>query len=692
MPKKQVDKMEAFYAHRFDANGTSGGDQQYGDCPFCGKENKLYVNTENYLWDCKSCGLRGNFEAYLENISEVYHAEFINDEKAQEELVKHRKLPLHVFKDCEDFGYDGYVYTLLVRDAKGKAVDIRRFNMKTNLRARSTKACNSGLFGQEQIAKHKDSQIFFCEGEWDGFAARLLVKRMKLNAVVVATGGANIFKKDWVESFKKRDIIFFYDNDQAGEDGELRAFKLLHGIARNMLFVHWLDSLPKGFDLRDWITHGVNENKNTRKCWVELRSLLHPVPRNQEDAKEVLGKDYDENDDGEELEHGSITSKDVFEVYRKWLHMQEDTALAVMFGVLLANRLEGDPLWMFLIAPPGGMKSELLMSLDKARKTHLCSSLTPHALVSGANFGGGGDPSMMPKLDGKVLVLKDFTTTLTMHPTARDEIFGQLRDAYDGKFEKFFGNGIVRNYEAKFGVLAGCTPNIDAFASLHAGLGERFLKYRFDGVLQEEDESSRIRRALSNVNRENNMRSELQEIAKQYLKQRMPDKLPVIPDKILDRLVALAMLTSRLRGVVNRDQYNPSMIHSKASHEIGTRLSKQLAKLLYGIAMYYQLDTVDERCYRIAAKVAVDSLSDKIEELVRSIYMLATNDGHGDGLFTTQEIVEATPKLTRSTIQRALDDLKMLNIIREAGTKGKKLWGIAPRVLTLIKDAHAWQS
>jgi len=692
MPKKGPSQIEAFYMHRFNSAGKSGSSQEYGDCPFCGKENKFYVNTSNTLWDCKSCSLRGNFNDYLECIAQVYHEEFLEDNKAQSFLAEDRQLPVTIFKDCKDFGFDGNVYTLLVRNAKGVAVDIRRFNPKQNLRARSTKGCCSSLFGHEQIAENPSHQIFFTEGEWDGFAARLLIKRMKLKAVAVSTGGANVFKKEWLPSFQNREVLFFYDNDQAGEDGEVRAFKLLNHSARTLFFVHWLTSLPSGFDLRDWIVYGIQLKKNTRKCWSELKSQLHSHPRNKEDVVEVLEGENGELDDGKETVMGTVTSVEVFDVFGKWLHMKDDTPLAVMFGVMLANRLEGDPLWMFLIAPPGGMKSELLMALDKSRHAHLCSSLTPHALVSGANFGGGGDPSMMPKLHNKVLVLKDFTTTLTMHPTARDEIFGQLRDAYDGKFEKFFGNGIVRNYESKFGVLAGCTPNIDAFASLHAGLGERFLKCRLDSKLHADDEDSRIRRALSNVNKENNMRKELQDISAKYLKQKMPTEMPHIPDDMIDRIVSLSMFTSRLRGVISRDTYNPTMIHSKASHEIGTRLSKQIAKLLYGIAIYYQLDEVDERCYEVASKIAVDSLSDKLEEVVRSLFVMTLgDDSNTDGYFSTKEIVEHTPSLTRSTIQRTLDDFKMLQIVVESGTAGRKLWRLSDSILKLIDQAFIWR-
>ena len=44
---------------------------------------------------------------------------------------------------------------------------------------------------------------------------------------------------------------------------------------------------------------------------------------------------------------------------------------------------------------------------------------------------GGGDPSLMAKLDGNpaALIIKDLTPLLQGKDTERDEVFGILRDA-----------------------------------------------------------------------------------------------------------------------------------------------------------------------------------------------------------------------------------------------------------------------
>jgi len=323
------------------------------------------------------------------------------------------------------------------------------------------------------------------------------------------------------------------------------------------------------------------------------------------------------------------------------------------------------------------------MTLGTSSHVHMCSSLTPHALVSGMNMGGG-DPSLLPQLDGRVLVIKDMTTVLTMHPSARDEIFGQLRDAYDGQFEKAFGNGVHRKYKSKFGILAGVTPNIDSFASLSAGLGERFLKYRIPSAISPLDEYELITRAMQNVASENSMREEMKNCMAAFLERDFPT-LPEVNEDNAHKIVNLAMLAARMRGVVERDRYNPNMIITKPSREFGTRLAKQLKKLAMGMGMYYG-GTIDANVMRIVTHVTLGSVPDKIEEVVRCL------DEHGGHRgIRTGDIVEKSVGLTRSTTFRVLQDLSMLHVVKNVGTQSSALWLLAPDIKAMLEESNAFE-
>ncbi|GAG47595.1 unnamed protein product, partial [marine sediment metagenome] len=100
----------------------------------------------------------------------------------------------------------------------------------------------------------------------------------------------------------------------------------------------------------------------------------------------------------------------------------------------------------------------------------------------------------------------DFTTILNMHHDNRDEIFGILRDAYDGSITKHFGNGIVRRYKSTFGIIAGVTPAIELYTEEHTALGERFLRYKIRIPTGAEYQQNILMKAVTNIGHENEMR------------------------------------------------------------------------------------------------------------------------------------------------------------------------------------------
>jgi hypothetical protein len=171
---------------------------------------------------------------------------------------------------------------------------------------------------------------------------------------------------------------------------------------------------------------------------------------------------------------------EVHDAFAEWLALPDpdhgghpfdtvDLALATV----VANRLDGDPLWLFLVAPPSSGKTETLMSLVDTEDVYPLNNLTPATFISGYEQKGE-DASLLPKVDGKTIVMKDFTSILTMHRDARAEILSQLREIYDGAYSKDFGNGKHVEWRGKVGLLAGVTPVIDREYAFNAALGERF--------------------------------------------------------------------------------------------------------------------------------------------------------------------------------------------------------------------------
>ena len=663
-----TDSTKGFFTHGVTFS-TTKGNQAVGVCPFCNKEDHFYVNMDNRLWDCKRCGAKGNFNQFLEMVAKAAEKGFTDQRLTN--LAVDRKLPKSAFTG-RGIGWNGKEYTIPVRGITGRVDDIRLY--RPGQKTRSTAGGTLGLLNGEILPTTK-GDVYVCEGEWDLYAFEWLARKLGKDVVAVGVPGASVFKKGWVHWFQGRKVYLLHDNDAAGDNGRKLCIERLKGIAAGLWTMEWTASFPQGFDVRDLIVATAVKEGKSRAAWTRLQGLLREV--NGAVAPNTATKQTNiAQHSGKRPSQAEVAA-----AYRKWLHLSDDESLKIMFGTVLANRLQGDPLWMFMVAPPGGSKSELLMSISRHPSVESTTSLTPHTLVSGAHNMNGADPSLLPKLNGRVLVIKDFTTILTMHYSSRDEIFGVLRDAYDGKTEKTFGTGIKRSYESHFGILAGVTPKIEEFGVMHQSLGERFLKYRIETGEKTLSEADRIRRALKNINHEVQMRDELCMIANRMMEVQIPSKLPEIPEQIFEYIINLAQTCAMMRGVVDREKYSSTVMY-KPSIEVGTRLAKQLAKLALGVAMYQEKKTVDMEVYSVIRKVALDTAPDRVEEIVRQIWRACETEN--DALSTSA--VSARTRLPTATVFRVLQDLELLKLVNRIGTGNKYEWQLHKKLLKLIAE------
>jgi hypothetical protein len=274
-----------------------------------------------------------------------------------------------------------------------------------------------------------------------------------------------------------------------------------------------------------------------------------------------------------------------------------DVILGTVAGT---GRFQTEPLWLFLKGPVGGGKTEGLTPLYGHPLCHFSSTLSKAALLSSHNDPlSNKDHSLLAKLNGKTFLLKDFTPILEMRHDVRDEIYGLLRDAYDGYISKEFGNG-RREYKTRFNMLAGVTRAIEKQYK-KAGLGERFLSFRVECEHLEQ-----AKRAIGNVKKEVQMRKELQEAAWGVLAN-LPSFEPEIPATMEPYILKLAWFLARLRTYIERDGYRRE-VEDMADIEVPTRISKQLCRLGLSVAFVRHKKVVGNAEFNLMRKVALDSI------------------------------------------------------------------------------------
>lgn len=714
MNPKLVKRLRLFSTHGVDLS-SEVGDQVVGYCPFSRKDNKFYINTENLLWDSKTAGLSGNVQQFLEYRAASYQ-EAMTPERWTS-LASDRGLPVEALKSWP-FGWTGAGYSLPVTDATGTVVDIRIYSLADHI-MKSTPGASVGLLGSPSIQKQPHAPIYLCEGEWDAVAIDYNRSLAGANGVVLAVPGAGTFKDAWVKWFVGRHVYTIFDADAAGQRGELKVLEQLRSTAQSIHFVHWPPDTPNGFDARDWVRAGLAVKK-PKAAWKGLQALFRTTPKAPDPRSIPVNGTHLTGAAGPEggltvkevyttaWENKTATLADVYRVFKKWLFLDSTDAIDIMLATYVSQSIDGEPIWMFLVGPPGSAKTETLNSLSLVPSVYMTSTLTPHSLISGASWKDGGDPSLIPRLDGQVMVIKDFTSILSLRDTEKDEIFGILRDAFDGKCGKEFGNGVVRKYESRFTIMAAVTPSIYSLSSSHTALGERFLKFGVGDNLRHKHEDDIIRRAISNIDRETTMRAEMADVVQAFLAgltapsgptTASPSStatstptisLPSMSEAMRTRVISLARFGARMRGSVTRDTYRNDIVTSRPSAEVGSRLGKQLAKLCQALATVHGTSSVDERDYRLVKKTVLDTIPQRTEDVLRA--MLLGCAATPDHVLSMQDISTAT-RYPTATISRILQDLNVLDIAnRTQVKKGKFLWCVSPYISDLIVRAGLYRT
>jgi DNA primase len=196
-------------------NKETRSGQYICDCPFCGKENHMYINRKTQLFDCKKCGVNGSIYKLLKHFDKLYligdkSVEYtdviksirqtLEDELAQEqdkiEPLPDRELPVGFRRclannylkergitraDCKRynigethsvFKYQNYILFPIYDDGKVKGY-LGRYASKrvpaNKLRYNNSIDTDfaSLLYGYDEIIKDKTETVIIVEGVFD---------------------------------------------------------------------------------------------------------------------------------------------------------------------------------------------------------------------------------------------------------------------------------------------------------------------------------------------------------------------------------------------------------------------------------------------------------------------------------------------------------------------------------------------
>jgi hypothetical protein len=315
-------------------------------------------------------------------------------------------------------------------------------------------------------------------------------------------------------------------------------------------------------------------------------------------------------------------------------------------------KLDGDPPWLLVVGGSGAAKTETLMPLTGAGATVVSTISGEAGLLSGtpakerAADATGGLLALLGERG--LLVIKDFTSILSMNRDTRALILAALREIYDGRWSRDVGaeGGRTLNWHGRLVVVGACTTAWDRAYQVVSTMGDRFALVRLDS----DDEHRRTAglQAMRNVNYEAKMRGELAELVGGLL-DGAAEFVPDLGDGELDSLLGLADLVTRGRTPVERDhQGKPLFAHAL---EMPTRYAKQLVQLARG---GMALGMEQGAALALATRCAADTLPPL---RLRVLADVAANPD------TTTGAAARRLQLPRTTVDRTLQELHLLGLL-----------------------------
>lgn len=358
------------------------------------------------------------------------------------------------------------------------------------------------------------------------------------------------------------------------------------------------------------------------------------------------------------------TFDQIKEKFHEHLKFKDDDFLKIFVAACVSNFIPGDPLWIMMIASPGSMKTETLRSIGE-RPNELChpiSDITPKTFISGLLDVN----DLLPRLDGKIVTIKDFGTILTKNKDTRNEILGQMREIYDGTFHKATGSGKEVYYSSKMTMIIATTPIIDRYNTVQTLLGERYLRVRLMGKDTYKERLEIGRKALNGLGKENKMRTELKTYVQSFLKHIENSEIPTIRKEHIEPIVIMGNILAVLRTAIIKNRSGE--VEYTPDPELPTRCVKQLGKLALSLALIDVREETNDNDLKYLWRVVLDCIDKTTMRVFLSLFGVRIDENEketlelgDDGIKTS--IIAENCHIGTTTARARLEDLMFLGFV-----------------------------
>jgi len=321
------------------------------------------------------------------------------------------------------------------------------------------------------------------------------------------------------------------------------------------------------------------------------------------------------------------------ELYNQTYFMIDDMVLDLILAVTLGGKMPGDPIWLMIIGGSSSGKSELINIVGEVNFVHQISNLTENAFLSGAGRQGD-DNSLLHQIGTTgVIVMKDFTSILSMRDDKKDMILGQMREIFDGYITKKTGNRKeVDEWRGKLNFIGGVTDTIYSKTEKSSAMGPRFINYVMP-AFDREQRLKMLKAASKNTNDIKDKRAVIQVMVRDFINEKIqtiPDKLKEVDDDFNSVLMILSDFVALARTPTERDY--KGILNLINSPEMAPRIYGQFYKLAQYFIYLNDEAILSEEHKKLIIKLCLDSLPKQrrlsLQELSRYDFVTPKGLGH----------------------------------------------------------------
>lgn len=361
------------------------------------------------------------------------------------------------------------------------------------------------------------------------------------------------------------------------------------------------------------------------------------------------------------------------------LYVEDPCLLDTMIACIVANSLRiGDPVWLTIIGPSSGGKSQLIRPMAKSNPEMFLQidDLTSNSLISG-NGEAQSTIFKIRKDTPGIISMDDLTVLFSKNAEDRNAILSQFRMIYDGRMTKATGTGKTITWEGHAGMIAGSTPAIYRHFSEVSDMGERFVSYRMRPM----SDKKFLEFITRNPVAARELDGKLVDIYTTYIRELMVDiqgkPSPDLAPGVMSTILKAALVGTRLRTPVVFDDKG-GFVSEYPVRELPGRVFKQLYNLAKAFVMMAgSTDGGLPKEYREALEWCAYSMADdKRREYVKSVIALE-RDGHK----ATLRNIASHSGMPKAALERGLPILTAIGVLAMKGgdenSKKDRVWTCA---------------